>query len=312
MKMLGPISLDQRAVYEDRLARYPTVLSEQTFTNMFMWSDSHPFQALDADDSLVLFDERDRGVVLVGSPIGPIPLAEAAREVEGATGKKVAGFERIGEARAHSVPGQGWQIEEEADLYDYVYRREDLAELAGRRYHSKRNLIAQCLAEYDCTYEEISPKNLHELRPMMDRWCDWRRCRDDRGLCSEYRAVKTVLEEFDNLSVTGAAIRIDGRIEAFTVGQRLNENTAVIHVEKAMPQFKGLYQLINHWYCKNGLSRFEFVNREQDVGIPGLRKAKESYHPDHMVKKFVIFPRGERDALGPRRRAGERCLDEEG
>jgi hypothetical protein len=78
-------------------------------------------------------------------------------------------------------------------------------------------------------------------------------------------------------------------MQAITIGERLNDSTAVVHFEKAMPGYDGLYQLINQWFCRYGLTEFEFVNREQDLGIPGLRKAKESYHPHHMVEKYVAL-----------------------
>jgi hypothetical protein len=90
------------------------------------------------------------------------------------------------------------------------------------------------------------------------------------------------------LNLTGGTIRIEGKIEAFTVGEALNPSTAVCHFEKAMPQFQGLAQVINQWFAKNNLGDFAYVNREQDLGIPGLRKAKESYFPDHLVEKVRI------------------------
>ena len=83
---------------------------------------------------------------------------------------------------------------------------------------------------------------------------------------------------------------VDGKIQAFAIGERLNPTTAVVHFEKANPELRGMYQLINHWFARNELSEYPYVNREQDLGIEGLRKAKESYHPYHMVRKFSVRP----------------------
>ena len=88
----------------------------------------------------------------------------------------------------------------------------------------------------------------------------------------------------------GGAVVVDGRIEAFAIGERLNPATAVVHFEKANPEMRGMYQLINQWFVRNELSDYMYVNREQDLGIEGLRKAKESYHPHHMVRKFTVRP----------------------
>jgi len=312
MRKIGPITIEQRGFYEERLAKHTTVVSEHTFTNHFVWRRTHPFFGIDVKDTIITYEERDEGPVLFCPPIGPLTLAEAARELAEALGKRVVGFERVGEREMGPHLNDGWEVATDRDFSDYVYRREDLAELAGRNYHKKRNLVSQCLAEHDCTYEELGGRNAAEGMEMMQRWCDYRKCKGDRGLCSEFQATKELFENYGKLGVVGAAIRIDGRIEAFTVGERLNENTVVIHFEKAMPQYKGLYQVINQWFCKNSLADFEFVNREQDLGIPGLRKAKESYYPDHMITKYIIYPKGHQECLMPRHRPDQRCLDEEG
>jgi hypothetical protein len=123
---------------------------------------------------------------------------------------------------------------------------------------------------------------------MLDRWCAARNCGVDPGLCDEYRAIRQLLEHYEQLDVTGAAVRVDGAVQAFSMGEALSPDTAVIHVEKAMPDIEGLYQVMNQWFCRDQLGGFDYVNREQDLGVPGLRKAKLSYHPHHMVKKFRV------------------------
>jgi len=309
---LGPISLGQKAVYDGYLRRYPTEISEQTFTNLFMWRKSRPIKAIEAGDSLVTYEEREDGVIIFSQPIGPLPLKGAIDAVRSATGKDVALCDRIFEEAISPDVLRDFEVEEDRDYFDYTYLRNDLAELEGRKYHKKRNLIKQCLTENKCEYEGISGANIAEVSAMMDRWCEYRKCKGDRGLCHEYQATRQVLENYEALMVLGAAIRIDGRIEAFTVGEALNKNTAVIHLEKAMPEYKGLYQLINHWFCQNHLASFDCVNREQDVGLPGLRQAKESYYPQRMIRKFKVYPLGKDRARLKEPTEFKRCLDEEG
>lgn len=311
-KELGVISLEQKGIYDGYLKKYPTEISEQSFTNLFMWRKSRPIRAIEDGDSLIVYEEREDGAIMFGQPIGPLPLREAIETIKAVSGKDVALCDRIFEGAISPEVLKEYEVEEDRDYFDYTYSRRDLSDLEGRKYSKKRNLIKQCLTENKCEYEEISSANIAEVSAMMDRWCDYRKCKEDRGLCHEYQATRQVLENYEELKLIGAAIQIDGRIEAFTIGEALNKNTAVIHLEKAMPEYKGLYQLINQWFCQNHLGSFEYVNREQDVGLPGLRQAKESYFPQRLIKKFKVYPLGRERARLKEPAEFKRCLDEEG
>ncbi|UCC68759.1 MAG: DUF2156 domain-containing protein, partial [Armatimonadota bacterium] len=123
---------------------------------------------------------------------------------------------------------------------------------------------------------------------LQDRWCDEKHCDLVATLRAEARAVKEVLERFDRLGVSGGCIEVEGRIEAFTLGELLNPETVVLHIEKANAAFHGLYQVVNQRFLEEAWLEVRYVNREQDLGVPGLRRAKESYRPEHMVEKFVV------------------------
>jgi hypothetical protein len=116
-----------------------------------------------------------------------------------------------------------------------------------------------------------------------------RECVEIPDLLSEDYAVHMALTNFEELDYRGGAIKVEGRIEAFSLGELLNNNTAVIHIEKANPEIPGLYAAINQMFCSNTWAEIEFINREQDLGNDGLRKAKESYIPDHMINKYTIM-----------------------
>jgi hypothetical protein len=115
-----------------------------------------------------------------------------------------------------------------------------------------------------------------------------RECVENPNLLSEDYAVRRALTNFNELDYMGGAIMVNGRMEAFSLGELLNPDTAVIHIEKANPDIPGLYTAINQLFAENGWPDTEFINREQDLGIDGLRKAKESYYPHHMVNKYTI------------------------
>jgi hypothetical protein len=201
-------------------------------------------------------------------------------------GKTMAGMDRVPEAMAETLRQAGLSVTYDRDNSDYVYRREDLAELRGRKYSKKRNHVKKVLARHLCRYEEIGDALIKPCLAFQHRWCEMRQCGRDPGLCEEYKAIVETLERFRELGVFGGAIFVEDDIRAFTVGEALSRETAVVHFEKADPTMDGLSQLINHWFCQKSLSAFEYVNREQDLGIPGLRQAKESYYPHHLVNKY--------------------------
>jgi hypothetical protein len=282
------LSLDDRIFVTEYLRKFPPEISELTFTNLYAWHHTRPLWIDELGGSLIFFAETKTGLVVLGNPVGPVSLAE----VFAAYANRITGIERFpkGKIADVSLP-PGSMVVEDRDNSDYVYRREDLATLAGRNFTKKRNHINQCLAAYNCRYEIITAETVPECLAMQDRWCIARDCKAEPGLCGEYQAIEETLQHYMEFGLTGGAIRIDGTIEAFAVGEALSPATAVCHFEKAMPQFQGLGQLINQWFARNNLAAFTYINREQDLGVPGLRRAKESYYPDHLVEKVrIVLP----------------------
>jgi hypothetical protein len=179
-------------------------------------------------------------------------------------------------------------IEPTRDHFDYVYRSEDLIRLAGRKYHSKRNHIHQFLRSHSFTYTPLNNELVKACLALAESWCEWHRCEEDMNLLDEWEAVRQALNHFDDLRIEGGAIIIDNKVEAFALGELLNEQTSVVHVEKANPEIPELYTMINQQFCEKLWRNVPYVNREQDLGEPGLRKAKESYYPYHLEEKFTI------------------------
>lgn len=285
---MRPLTLNDRLLVNQYLQRYPPEISELTFTNLYAWRNTRPVWIDIFHDSLIVFTEIEAGLVVLGNPVGPISLTAVLSEYK----NLIVGVERYPKARLAEFPiSSDVVVIDDRDNSDYVYCREELSTLAGGNFIKKRNRINQCLAAYTCEYEIITPEIIPECLAMQERWCSDRDCRIKPGLDGEYQAIEETLFHYRDFELTGGAIRIDGRIEAFTVGEALNSSTAVCHFEKAMPQFQGLGQVINQWFAKNNLGKFVYINREQDLGIPGLRRAKESYYPNHFVAKVrIILP----------------------
>ncbi|MGV1099051.1 DUF2156 domain-containing protein [Thiovibrio sp. JS02] len=289
------LTLQSKALIDHYLRKYPPQVSELAFTNLFAWRHSRPVHFEEFRDSLIIFAETGKGLSILGAPAGPVALAELLEEYGG----QIVAIERFPKAKVPERESFQAEIRDDRDNADYVYRVADLASLRGRHFAKKRNHISRCLAENDCFYEEIGPENISDCLAMQDRWCSARDCGADPGLCGEYRAIVETLAHYGEFGLFGGAIRIAGTIEAFTIGETLGPGTAVCHFEKATAGIHGLGQLINQWFAQKSLSGHTFVNREQDLGIAGLRKAKESYYPDHLVEKVrIVMPGAGKAVLG--------------
>ena len=285
-----PLNLSDRARLNDALRRVPPEVSEHTFTNLYVWRELLPVLLAEAEGSLVLVQERHGDRSVLGPPIGEAGPAHLLPLLEGSG---IERFERLPASAAEPLREAGWEVAADRDNADDVYLRRDLAELEGRQYHGKKNMVNQCLSAYGCDYARITADVVGEVADMQDRWCAERDCGRDPGLCAEYRDIRETLTRFAEFGLIGGLVRIGGSVQAYSIGEALNPDTAVVHFEKAMTEFRGLYQVINQWFCKHALTEFEFVNREQDLGIPGLRRAKESYQPHRMVEKFVAAAEAE-------------------
>ena len=190
-------------------------------------------------------------------------------------------------------PGR-FEYIEERDLFDYVYDAESMRTLAGRKNQKKRNHINYFLKEYEGRFEYklLDKNNFDECLDLVKQWADNKEENNeyDEGMDDELIGIKKIFNNYDVLkfNVKIGGIYVDGKLEAFTIGELLNPNMALIHIEKANPNIRGLYPFINQQFLVNEFSDVEFVNREEDLGIPGLRKAKLSYHPIRFVEKYTV------------------------
>lgn len=287
---ITPLSLDDRQLVSGFLQRHPTELSEFTLTNLHAWHGKRQIYRAVFAEHLLFFikpgTEVDGKMILFGPPFGPSP----DRKILDSIHPLLSGATRIPEPLVAPLQHLGFKLRPDRDNADYLFARKDLAELAGRKYAKKRNHIKRCLQEYHCDYEPISPVNLQECLALQQEWCKLKGCFDEPGLVGEYQAILETFSHYRELPLIGGAIRLNGSIKAFAIGERLNADTAVWHFEKALPDIPGLGQLINQWFAKFSLTEFEYINREQDLGIAGLRQAKESYHPLRLVPKWTSLP----------------------
>ena len=182
------------------------------------------------------------------------------------------------------------ECEEDRDFFDYVYLAGDLIGLKGKNFDGKRNHIKKFLKTYEYEYVKLTNAHVDDcLRIMYDR-CVENDCGCLRGheYACDRKPSAELLEHFNDLDCKGALIKVGGRFEAFTVGEALNRDTAVIYIEKANTAISGIYAFINQQFCEREWAGMTYINREEDEGVQGLRKAKLSYHPVRLIEKYTV------------------------
>lgn len=175
---------------------------------------------------------------------------------------------------------------EDRDYSDYIYNRSDLAELKGNHYQPKRNHVNKFSKTYHADYGELMPDLFSECLDFEATWCSRHGYEENGNILNERRSLGFVFRHWEELGCEGAVIRIDGKIVAFTLGSPINHNTFGVHYEKADIATEGAYSAINHYFASRLPDQYLYVNREEDLGIPGLRQAKLSYHPTLLLSKM--------------------------
>lgn len=176
------------------------------------------------------------------------------------------------------------------DSFEYIYTREALSSLSGKKYHSKRNHIAKFSKDYNWQYKSLEDADIPKVRYFADKWYEGTK---DEGLITEKKALNFLLSNRELLGVKGGMIMVEEKIVAFTLGSPINNTLFDIHYEKADKDFLTAYAVINREFAKNELMDYKLINREEDLGIEGLRKAKLSYKPEILLEKHVVILKGE-------------------
>ncbi len=266
------------------LAEAQPMSCEYALSNLIGWAKHYGAQIAEIEGCLVAKIQKNE---VFGFPKGDnwsVALAALKKEYDypsfyGLTVEEKALLEE-------AFPGE-YVFYPSRNSFDYIYRVSDLANLVGKKYHSKRNHISFFKKTYNWTYEEMSSDNLAECIRMNEKWYELNVDKDPEGIEAEREVLNLSFDNFEKFGFTGGLLRVDGDVVAFTFGEKLNENTFVTHFEKAFADIRGAYPMINNQFAQNTINCFEFVNREDDVGSEGLRKAKLSYYPEILLEKFT-------------------------
>ncbi|MEM0493553.1 MAG: phosphatidylglycerol lysyltransferase domain-containing protein, partial [Candidatus Thermoplasmatota archaeon] len=205
------------------------------------------------------------------------------------SGEKPLGFisKESKDWMSKNIPG--FSYKEERDLFDYVYRAYDLANLPGSAYSKIRNRLNKFKNQYKYTTESITSENINEVEEFLKRWCIWRDCSSDELLENERKAIIYSMNHFFDLGLSGIILRIYDNIEAISVFERLNNDTVVVHYEKGSYDYDGVYKAVNMETARYLQGMYQFIDRAEDLGIPGLRQAKMSYNPHHFIEVYSVI-----------------------
>ena len=282
------ITIEDKAAVDACGAHHNYHLCERCFTDLFMWRGHYETQICFLDGFLLVkMRPEDGGFERYLAPIGDGDLAAAIKALEAdAAGRgnpflMVSIAEEMIERVEAACPGRFEFLHENEDGDDYIYLAEKLRTLSGKKLQSKRNLVNRFLAAHEnrWSYEDITPETTGEAYEYHLRWCRQNGCAHNASFEGETCAIKQALDHFAALDLRGGMLRLNGEVIAFTLGCRATEDMYVVQIEKADHDIPGAYQMINQQFVLRNCDEVEYVNREEDLGLEGLRKAKKSYYP---------------------------------
>lgn len=285
-----PVTLNDRELFEKHYRQYPQVHSDNTFANMVCWNHYAQYEYAVLNGSIVI-SSTIQGKTRYRTPIGP-PDSTLFYDVcrlalEPGDEEPLVLIDMLKrEWVRHAFPGL--VLTPAREYYEYVYRASDLATLAGKKYFNLRRQLNKFRKRCTYTFESIEPDNLAEVRDFLERWCEWRGCEDDPLLSSERDAVFFAIDHFREIGLSGLIIRVKGVVSALSLFERLNVTTAVVHFEKGLSECPGIYKAVNAETAALLAPKVSYINRESDMGIPGLREAKMRYHPHHLVEAYRV------------------------
>lgn len=266
---------------------------EYSFANNMAWRRLGDSQIAFYNDFYICCSFRsDEGIPRFFLPSGDGSYKDviaAMKEYAYSLGKplRVAGITEPSLKMLNELFPDEFTVDTDEGDWDYIYNSADLIELSGRKYHSKRNHLSR-FKELGAEFSLMTEKDFDECIIFSAMEYNSRAEEHDHSFIAEQYAINTYFNYFHELGLTGGVIRIGGKVAAFTIGDRLNYDTFCVHIEKADTQYNGIYAGINNSFAKAAAYGYKYINREEDLGIEGLRKSKRSYHPAFLLKKYTV------------------------
>ena len=269
-----------------------------SFSNLYSWSSRFLTEIAELGGYLLmryLYAERTTYLMPVGEgDIKPVIEALMSDATEQGDEFRLIGVCAEMRAKLEAAFPDRFEFLGNRDYFDYVYLRSDLAELKGKKFQPKRNHINKFKAEFpDYVYKPLTPDLVPECLRLEKCWWEANNGERDQDLQDERQAMTRAMNHIDELGIIGGTLWVEDHLVAFTFGCPINQDTFDTCVEKACTDYDGAYAMINYEFARRLPEHFVYINREEDLGIEGLRKAKLSYHPVILLEKYAIKVKSE-------------------
>ena len=288
------LRIEEREILQPYLLADGSIQSDRCFSSLYIWSEHYKLKKCIKDGFLFLRAENG-DELLYYMPLGEGSILPAVKQIEADAhfNQRPYSIVLITEDRKLEFDElEGYTVTEDRAEFDYIYDSSKMIDLPGKKLHSKRNFINRFLSEYQgkWVYEDVCPQRHREdILAFMREWCENREDNDDYTY--EYSAIIRALDNWKVLKMRGGLIKIDGRVIAFTMATNQGDDVMDILIEKADGNIIGAYQMINNAFASLHCREVKYINREEDLGIEGLRISKLSYKPVFLTKKYAAIPK---------------------
>ena len=286
----APLSLDQKTAMHPRLALTADGVSEFTFSCLYLFRNRYSYRVSRSgpNGGFIISGIQPKTAPDAAQTFFMTPCEPPERKILESLFAAHNYWKNISETVLESAQlpdgqpsEQEFIVSEDRDNFDYLYLREKLAELKGKKYHKKKNLVNQFKHTYACEQQPLTLELVPAALEILDRW------RYDKGEDGDYWTAREALELFDSLALRGYIYFADGKPAGYCLGESIAKGRMfAVHFEKAIDRYKGIYQFMNQAFAESLPRFFTWINREQDLGDAGLRQAKMTYRPSGFVKKF--------------------------
>lgn len=291
------LTLEDKQLFNKYLNPYKFLSCEYSFTTLYIWKDACDIQYAIYKGSLIIKKKDFEGNYYFMQPLGYKEedlkeLLKCLLQYQKENNMKYI-FKDLEEDFAEKIKSfykeeQNVYIKEDRDNFDYLYEADKLIKLSGKKLHGKKNHYNSFVKNYDYEVKEITDgKIIDDVINATEKWFRENN-NNDKMLYYETAAIKEIVQNISLFNLKGIAVYVDNQVVAFSLGEKLNDKLAVIHIEKGDMNYKGVYSFINKTFIDMCFSDVKIINREQDLGIEGLRKAKLSYYPFKLEKKFIL------------------------
>lgn len=291
-----PLELGDRERFLSYFNKHEFRTYEYSFGTLYLWRKYCKIEFAFIDGCLIIKKtDKEKGTYFM-QPLGYIKeqlpgiikkLIEY-KTINSLVGPLFADLEENFVQELKNILGENIKLKEDENNYDYIYESDRLISLSGKTLHAKRNHYSQFISSYNYEVRDIKDENV--IKDCKDFAIKWNEDKEDYNeeLKYELEGIIDIVDKFDYIGLCGMAVYVEGIIKGFTIGEKVNENMAIIHIEKADPSIKGIYAFINKTFIEGYFSEVKYINREEDLGIEGLRKAKMSYQPSTFERKYIV------------------------